>query len=186
MSSSDASGPPRARRRRRLGPPLALLCALAPPVLLGGCNLRPIYGRPEAQAVIPELAAVDVGRLYGRRGAYLRNYLLDELNPEGIAVPPEYELAVTLRQESNPLAIQLDDTATRVNLVLGAYFTLRRRSDGQALYDSATRRVVSYNIRTDPFATLIAEQDAERRAAREVARQIRTMLSLYFADRAAA
>ena len=50
------------------------------------------------------------------------------------------------------------------------------------LYDSATRRVVSYNVRTDPFATLIAEQDAERRASREVARQIRTILSLYFAE----
>jgi LPS-assembly lipoprotein len=183
MWSSDARPPP---RRRRLGLPLVFLAAAVGLPALAACNLKPIYGRPEAQQVIPELAAIDVGRLYGRRGAYLRNYLLDELNPEGIAVPPEYELAVTLRQESNPLAIQLDDTATRVNLVLGAYFTLRRRSDDQALYDSATRRVVSYNIRTDPFATLIAEQDAERRAAREVARQIRTMLSLYFADRAAA
>ncbi len=41
---------------------------------------------------------------------------------------------------------------------------------------------MSYNIRSDPFATLITEQDAERRAAREVARQIRTILSLYFAN----
>ena len=52
------------------------------------------------------------------------------------------------------------------------------------LYNSAIRRVVSYNVRTDPFSTLIAEQDAERRAAHELATQIRTMLSLYFADRA--
>ena len=44
---------------------------------------------------------------------------------------------------------------------------------------------MSYNVRGDPFATLIAEQDAERRAAREVARQIRTMLQLYFAEQAA-
>ena len=90
-----------------------------------------------------------------------------------------------LRQESNTLAIQLDNTATRVNLALGAAFTLTRRSDGAVLYDSAVRRVVSYNIRSDPFATLITEQDAERRAAREVARQIRTILSLYFANQAA-
>ena len=45
--------------------------------------------------------------------------------------------------------------------------------------------MVSYNVRGDPFATLIAEQDAERRAGREVARQIRTMVQLYFKDQAA-
>ena len=104
---------------------------------------------------------------------------------EGVQVPAAYQLDIVLRQESNSLAIQLDNTATRANLALGAAFTLKRRSDGVVLYDSAVRRVVSYNIRSDPFATLITEQDAERRAAREVARQIRTILSLYFANQAA-
>jgi LPS-assembly lipoprotein len=150
-------------------------------VALGACNLQPIYGRKEAQVVVPDLAAIDVTQLYGRRGQYLRGYLIDELNPAGVQVPPEYQLDIVLRQESNSLAIQLDNTPTRANLALGAAFTLKRRSDGVTLYDSAVRRVVSYNIRSDPFATLITEQDAERRAAREVARQIRAMLSIYFA-----
>jgi LPS-assembly lipoprotein len=159
----------------------ALLLLLA----AAGCNLRPIYGDEEAAAVVPALAAIDVTQLYGRRGQYLRGYLLDEFNPGGAQVQPEYQLDIILRQESNTLAIQLDNTATRANLALGAAFTLKRRSDGAVLYDSAVRRVVSYNIRSDPFATLITEQDAERRAAREVARQIRTILSLYFANRPA-
>lgn len=169
MSWSDA------RRRTAL---LLLLAA-------AGCNLRPIYRDDEAKAVVPALAAIDVTQLYGRRGQYLRGYLLDEFNPGGAQIPPEYQLDIILRQESNTLAIQLDNTPTRANLALGAAFTLKRRSDGVVLYDSAVRRVVSYNIRSDPFATLITEQDAERRAAREIARQIRTILSLYFANRPA-
>lgn len=169
MSWSDA------RRRTAL---LLLLAA-------AGCNLRPIYRDDEATAVVPALAAIDVTQLYGRRGQYLRGYLLDEFNPGGAQIPPEYQLDIILRQESNTLAIQLDNTPTRANLALGAAFTLKRRSDGVVLYDSAVRRVVSYNIRSDPFATLITEQDAERRAAREIARQIRTILSLYFANRPA-
>ena len=151
MSWSDA------RRRTAL---LLLLAA-------AGCNLRPIYRDDEAKAVVPALAAIDVTQLYGRRGQYLRGYLLDEFNPGGAQIPPEYQLDIVLRQESNTLAIQLDNTPTRANLALGAAFTLKRRSDGVVLYDSAVRRVVSYNIRSDPFATLITEQDAERRAARE-------------------
>jgi LPS-assembly lipoprotein len=161
--------------------PLLLLASLA----LGACNLRPIYREQEASAVLPELAAIDVTQLFGRRGQDLRRYLLDEFNPRGVVVPAAYQLDIVLRQESNTLAIQLDNTATRANLALGAAFTLKRRSDGAVLYDSAVRRVVSYNIRSDPFATLITEQDAERRAAQEVARQIRTILALYFANRAA-
>lgn len=152
---------------------------------LGACGLQPIYGREEARKVVPVLASVNVSQLYGRRGQYLRGYLLDELNPEGVRVSSEYQLDIVLRQESNALAIQLDNTPTRANLALGAVYTLRRRSDGAVMFDSAVRRVVSYNIRSDPFATLITEQDAERRAAKEVARQIRTQLSLYFAKQSA-
>jgi LPS-assembly lipoprotein len=156
-----------------------LLLAL---VALAGCDLKPIYRSEERGVVLPDLAAIDVTQLYGRRGQYLRGYLLDEFNPQGLTIPPEYQLDILLRQESNTLAIQLDNTPTRANLALGAVFTLKRLSDGAVLYDSAVRRVVSYNIRADPFATLITEQDAERRAAREIARQIRTILSLYFAN----
>ena len=152
---------------------------------LGACNLRPIYASKEADVVVPDLAAIQIGQLGGRRDQYLRNYLLDEFNPGGVALPPKYQLDLVLREEANALAIQLDDTATRVNLILGATFTLKRLDNGQVLYSSATRRVVSYNIRTDPFSTMISGQDAERRAAREVARQIRTVLSLYFAEHAA-
>ena len=160
---------------------LTLLLLLA----VAACNLRPIYRGEEGRVVVPDLAAIDVTQLYGRRGQDLRGFLLDEFNPEGVQVPAAYQLDIVLRQESNTLAIQLDNTATRANLALGAAFTLKRRSDGVVLYDSAVRRVVSYNSRSDPFATLITEQDAERRASREVARQIRTILSLYFANEAA-
>ncbi|MFO1075423.1 MAG: LPS assembly lipoprotein LptE [Geminicoccaceae bacterium] len=163
-------------RLRLLLPALLLLPGLA------GCGLHPIYARSEQQKVMPALAAIAVGPDSGSRGAYFRNYMIDELNPDGLTVPPTFDLDVTLRQQDNSLAIQLDNSATRYNMILGASFTLKRRSDGEVVYSSATRRVVSYNVRSDPFATLVAEQDAQRRAAHEVARQIRTMLALYFSE----
>ncbi len=165
-------------------PPRVRLAFLIPVLglALTGCGLRPVHGGAARAELLPQLAAIEVSEQQGRRGVYFRNYLLDELNPDGIQVPGAYDLTVTLRQEQTELAIQLDNSATRYNLILGADFTLTRKSDGQPVYGSATRRVVSYNVRGDPFATLVAEQDAERRAAREVARQIRAMLQLYFAD----
>jgi LPS-assembly lipoprotein len=55
----------------------------------------------------------------------------------------------------------------------------------RALYRSAVRRVASYNVIREPFATLMAEQDAERRASVEVSREIRTLLTIYFESAAA-
>jgi hypothetical protein len=43
------------------------------------------------------------------------------------------------------------------------------------------RRVASYNVSREPYADLVAAQDAERRAAQEVATDIRTLLAVEFA-----
>ena len=42
------------------------------------------------------------------------------------------------------------------------------------------QRISSYNVSRQPYADLIASQTAERRAAQEVATEIRTMLAVEF------
>jgi hypothetical protein len=49
------------------------------------------------------------------------------------------------------------------------------------LVASRVRRVASYNVSREPYADLVAAQDAERRAAQEVAADIRTLLAVQFA-----
>jgi LPS-assembly lipoprotein len=166
---------PLARRR------LLLLAAALP---LAGCNLRPLHGGARGAALNRDLAAVEVDPADRRLDQTMRNFLIEELNPAGVQLPPEYRLTVVLQRAKNALAIQLDDVATRFDLSLAATFELKAKADSRVLYRSAIRRVVSYNVRSEPFATLVAEQDAERRAAREVSRQIRTQLALYFAKAA--
>jgi LPS-assembly lipoprotein len=163
--------------RRRL-----LLLAAALP--LAGCNLRPLHGGARGAALNRDLAAVEVDPADRRLDQTMRDFLIEELNPAGVQLPPEYRLTVVLQRAKNALAIQLDDVATRFDLSLAATFELKAKADSRVLYRSAIRRVVSYNVRSEPFATLVAEQDAERRAAREVSRQIRTQLALYFAKAA--
>ena len=177
MSSSE----PAVRRRREL---LRLLAGA--PLLLAGCNMRPVYGPSLEGKVEPALAAIAIDEAGSRREFSLRDYLLDELNPGGRQIASLYTLQLDVDRQLNALAIQLDDQITRYNLILAARFQLVRDADKRQLYRSAVRRVSSYNVRRDPFSTLVAQQDAERRAAREVARAIRTALSLYFASPAAA
>ena len=247
-SAAVAAGRTPAAARRRL-----LLALSAGPglLLLGGCGFRPLYAGPEGEAVAEELAAVEVRAPLTRLGRILESQLRDDLNPAGLRVARRWRLDLDLRQSRRALAIQLDDSITRYDLTLAAFFTLRKvgevgevgepgevapgpgedghtieRGDDTRLalpdlagddaadrlaeaaveggaaaggvvadgagaaapaprYRSAVRRVASYNVISDPFATLIAEQDAERRAAVEVSREIRTLLTLFFENAAA-
>jgi LPS-assembly lipoprotein len=82
------------------------------------------------------------------------------------------------------LGIQLDDVITRFNLTLTARFELVDATDGRVLYEDQVRRIASYNVSRQPYATLSAEVDAERRVANEVGSNIRTVLAVYFANQA--
>jgi|GEM_PF-600237 len=221
--AAAGSGRPQAVSRRRLLRALSVGPGL---LVLGACGFRPLYAGPEGEAVAEELAAIRVEAPLTRLGRILQNQLIDDLNPAGLQVAPRYRLELDLEQSRQALAIQLDDSITRFDLTLAAFFTLRE-ADGAppaapdsdpasepaddalaalpesgaveaddplarpesetaapqapgTLFRSAVRRVATYNVITDPFATLIAEQDAERRAAVEVSRQIRTLLTVFF------
>jgi LPS-assembly lipoprotein len=152
-----------------------LALALAP---LGACGFRPLYAEREGEALMDELAAIEIAGLGGRLGQELRNGLLDELNPTGLPEPSRYVLVVRLSRRESALAIQLDSTVTRFDMILRAAFVLRRKEDGEVLLRDNVRRVASYNVRRAPYATLVAEQDAERRAAREVAREIASRVAV--------
>jgi LPS-assembly lipoprotein len=155
---------------------------------LGSCGFRPLLKSDTAGglAVREELAAVEVPRLTGRVGFLVRDSLIDQLNPTGIDVPGRYRLGIDLRERTSALGIQLDNTITRYNLTLVARFNLVELSTGRTVYRAVVRRVASYNARRAVFAEFSAEQDAERRAAREVSNDIRTQLAIHFARQAEA
>lgn len=157
--------------------PLVLLLL----ALVGGCGFRPLLS-PATEAPVEEaLAAVDVQGLQGRIGQVLENQLANELNPTALDIPNRYILQVQLQRTTDALAIQLDNTITRFNLTLAARFRLIDSTTNEILLNSRVERIASYNVRRAPYATLVAEQDAEERAAEEVGSNIRNVLAVHFA-----
>lgn len=150
---------------------------------LGACGFRPLLAPNEGKSVRSQLAAVRVAGLNNRIGQHLRIALEDNLDPISSQQPILYNLRVKLQRTNKALAIQLDNTITRYNLTLSASFQLRPTGDQEVLYQSSVQRVASYNVRRAPFATLTARNDAERRAAKEIADDIRTLLALHFQRR---
>lgn len=152
-------------------------------MLLGACGFQPIYGAGESfnGAVVAELAAVRIAPIADRVGQIVHNDLLDRLTPFGAPAQPRYELAVRLAESKEGLAIQIDNTITRFNLTLTATYRLEEAASRAVVAAGSIRATAAYNVLRSDFANVIAERDAQRRAAREVAEELMTRLAVHFA-----
>ena len=165
-----------ARLRRVPIPALALALSL---VLLGACSVEPLYGRPYRQgAGGGGVAAIEIAPVKDRVGHIVRNHLIDSLTPRGQPAHPDYRLTLSVEQEKTPLLIQLDDHATRFNLTLRARFALADRG-GVVVYRDSARATGSYNVVESGFATVTAERDAAKEAARVLSEEILTLILLH-------
>ena len=167
---------------KRLPGPGIVCLLLGVAVGLSACGFKPLYGRPETQALSPvdHMAAIRIGPLEDRIGQQMHNLLRDRLNPYGQPRDPVYRLNVAISEVRQELGIRKDETATRANLILSASFTLRELESDRVLLQGRTSSVNSFNILADQFATDFAESDARKRALREISDSIRVRLGIYF------
>ena len=171
------------RARRMLRRRGALLVPLAGMLALSGCGFQPMYARTESAPASPvdKMAAVRIAPLPDRIGQQMHNLLRDRLNPRGQPREPAYLLKLRLSESRRELGVRKDETATRANLFVHAVFSLREMKSKRVLLRGSTTSVNSYNILTDQFATMFSENDARKRALRELSDAIRTRLGIYFA-----
>lgn len=175
MSWSEQVGP--SRPGKLLGI-LALISGLA----LNACGFRPLYGESaQGASSFDRLETVQIAALPDRTGQQLHNLLRDRINPRGQPNAPEYVLRVFLSEQTEALAIDQDETATRANLRLSASFTLTRLEGEEVVFTGLSNSINSYNIVDSQFATFVSERDARERALRELSEDIRLRLATYFA-----
>lgn len=159
------------------------LAALSGLVFLAACGFTPLYGERAGQATIAELNAISIDAASDRVGQEIRNQLIDRFGSDPASGSKRYRLSLEIEKQTQALAIQFDDTITRFNLFLTAQFDLVDLSTGAVIYRDTARSIGSYNVVQSEFATLISEQDAAKRAAREVSEEIRMLLSVFFSRR---
>jgi LPS-assembly lipoprotein len=152
-------------------------------LLVNACGFHPLYGagrEPLNRAVVAELASVHIAPMPERVGQIVHNDLLDRLTPLGEPGAPRYKLSVGLEEAKQGLAIQIDDTITRFNLTLTANYVLEIADTGSIVTTGRVHATAAYNVLRSDFANVVAERDAQRRAAREVSDELKTRLAVYF------
>ena len=163
-------------------------------LVLAGCGFRPLYGVPDTPggSMQATLQSIYVEPVPERLGYQLRNTLIDRLDGRGTASGARYRLRVTLSTKSEAIGVQSQTTTsgvtqtaiTRYNDTIRAEFELVDAQSNAVLTKGVETGLSAYNVLTSPYATLAVQQDADRRAADDIADRIRIDLAVWFAQQA--
>ncbi len=160
-----------------LSKPLILLITC---FVLTACGFQPLYGSKGSEDIISDFSDIQVAPSKDRIGQLLTNELRHLLNPQRNPLKPKYRLTTTLNDTSYSLAVKKTASATRTNLNVQSNYQLYSTINGSVLNSGSNSIIVSYNIYSSDYATLAAEKDAQNRAVKELAQEIRLQLGAYF------
>jgi LPS-assembly lipoprotein len=146
-----------------------------------GCGFRPLYGeRTTSASTVDAMALVDIAKVRNRYGQIMRNYLLDSITPMGQPDSPRYRLQLNIETQKEALAIEQDETVERYNFSLIAKYKLIDLTTSTTVFRARSQSIAAYNVVRSDYATLVAEQDAADRVAREVSDDIKVQLAIFF------
>jgi LPS-assembly lipoprotein len=171
---------------------MRIACVGALGALVAGC-FQPLYGEhsfSNSPAIAPALAAVDVLQIAAPNGSpearvavEVRNQLLFDLTGGAAAPPPTHRL--TIKMSSSRLSVIVDITSGRPDVEdygLNVNYSLLEIKTGKVVFTSDTYARVSYDIpgQAQRFARARGLRDAENRAAKLIADNVRARLASYF------
>ena len=160
--------------------------------LAAGC-FQPLYGEhslTNSPAIGPALAGVDVNQIPAPSGSSearvaveVRNQLLFDLT--GGAAPPTPTHRLAVRMSSNRMSVIVDVNSGRPDVEdygLNVNYTLTEIKTGKPVITGNTFARVSYDIpgQAQRFARARGLRDAENRAAKLIADNIKARLASYF------
>lgn len=172
-------------RRGLLG--LGAAAVVAP---LAGCGFQPVYmptASGRAGPAAREMQAIYVDLIPDRPGQLLRQALQQRLQGSASGVLPRYDLSVVYWIGGEGIAIQPDNSVTRLRLVGNANWTLIGRDPARSRVTTGfARYLYGFDLFDQQFfASDLQTQQAQQVIADQVADQIALRLAVFFRKTAA-
>lgn len=152
---------------------------------LSACGYRPIYSQSGTNNVREEIFSVWIDEVPDRSGQLLTNELLTLFNPKGRPTSPKYRLHSSYSENKSGLGVAKDEFSTRSNLNINSNFSLVQIDTGETVFNGRSTVVVSYNTLTSLSGSHYAKHDAQLRGIKDLAADIRTKVSSFFANESA-
>jgi LPS-assembly lipoprotein len=160
--------------------------------LVGAC-FQPLYGEqsPTGGPVLrDQLSAVDVMQIQAPKGTdeariavEIRNSLLFDFTGGGYAAPPTHRLKIAISSTRASIIVDVNTSRPDAeNYGLTASYSLTEIATGKVVVSGTTFARVSYDIpgQEQRFARVRGLRDAELRAAKVIADNVRSRLASYF------
>jgi LPS-assembly lipoprotein len=181
MSSHD-SGPASASTgfwRARVGVCLALSLA-AGVAACGDSGFRPLYAPSASGAVVSErFKEVDFAPIPGRVGQRIRNDLIFESTGGGNAAPPQYRFEVVLQENVTSTLVDIQGRVAGAVYTVQASFRLIDSKEKKVVFQGTSHARAPFERFEAIYSNVRAREDAENRAARTVADDLKTRLAAY-------
>ncbi len=177
MSSSD--------KRSRSGLNGVLVAALAAVVLSAcseGAGFRPLYATaPGGIGVNEKLNQIDIPTIPSRVGQRVRNELIFENNGGALPTGAVYRLEVVIREALASTLVRSDGESAAQIYSLDAQFKLIRIADKKVVLNGVSYGRAGFERFNQIYSNVRAREDAENRAARTVAMDLRARLAAFLA-----
>ncbi len=168
---------------------VALVCG-AVPLLAAGCGnsgFRPLYASSAlvGSDVNEKLAKMDVAPIPGRVGQRLRNELIYQATGGGnAAIQPAYRLEIVITESISATLVQIDGNSSGSVYNLNASFRLVRLADNSVALQGQSSARSTFQRFDSVFSNVRAQHDAEDRAARTVAEELKSRLAAFLSSAA--
>jgi LPS-assembly lipoprotein len=171
---------------------LRAAAALAIAALAGGC-FQPLYGEQSltgGPVLRDQLSAVDVLQIQAPKGSdeerlavMVRDALLFDFTGGGVSASPTHRLKISVYSTRATIIVDVNTSRPDIeNYGLNATYALTEIATRKVVVTGQTFARVSYDIpgQEQRFARIRGLRDAENRAAKVVADNIRNRLASYF------
>ncbi len=170
---------------QRTGSTLIASILIATSLGFSGCTIQPLNAvKPESSLTpVSRLSGIEIPEVSTRVGQQVRNQLIFGLN--GGAQPTGETHTLTLRVTANKATIAVvtsTQAPTAAQVTVTANYTFTKKPGNEVLATGIRQAIASYDRTNQSFANQRAERDAENRAAKEVAEQLRLVISATLAD----
>lgn len=144
------------------------------------CGFTPLYATSDDRPVTDKTAEINIVPIDNYMGYLLQTDLRNQLNPEQIKAPQNYDLIVTLPE---PLIsdqnIQEDFFSSRERIIQKADYKLVDRKTQKVLINTTTSATGSYNITLEPYATYMSKERVRENLIKILAQTISTHVISY-------
>ena len=130
------------------------------------------------------MAQVDVAPIPGRVGQRIRNELIFQSTGGGDALPPSHRLEVAITESVTVDAGQVDGDVARARSMPAGHLQADLVKDKQVVFPGGSQGRAGFERFQSIYSNVRAREDAENRAARTVAEEIKRRLASYLSSAA--